>query len=168
MTQLMPHNDIQIAAGNSARPSWDHSDSSSPSRCTPAWPRPGPCRPGQVRMAGGHHALPHIHAESEIQVCVVRGKIASLVGPDLTPILHGPGSLLYIAPGVEHVGVNVDAREPAELVEFRTDPAFNKDVVPITGLNALAETRVTQLRREYILGRCDEQLAIPSVNAVTR
>ena len=61
-----------------------------------------------------------------------------------------------------------DPHEPAELVEFRTDPAFNKDVVPITGFDALAEARVTQLRREYLLGRCDKQLAIPSVNAVTR
>jgi len=123
---------------------------------------------GKVRMAGGHHALAHIHADSEIQVYVVRGRIASLTGPDMTPIVHGPGSFVYIAPGVEHVGVNLDPYEPAELVEFRTDPAFNKDVVPLPSLDAFAEARVTELRREYLLGRCHERLAAPSVHAFTR
>ncbi|MEV7042840.1 hypothetical protein [Amycolatopsis sp. NPDC051061] len=168
MTQLMPHNDIQIAVGKFGEavigPQRQQLTVAVHSGMAPI----RTLSSGTVRMAGGHHALPHIHAESEIQVYVVRGRIASLVGPDLTPLLHGPGSLLYIAPGLEHVGVNLDPYEPADLVEFCTDPAFNADVIRIDGLDALAETRVTDLRREYLLGRCDEQLATPSVHAVTR
>ena len=119
-------------------------------------------------MPGGHRRATAHPRRLRIQVYVISGRIASLVGPDMTPTLHGPGSLIYIAPGVEHVGVNLDPHEPAKLVEFRTDPKFNEDVVPITRFDALTETRVTQLRRQYLLGRCDEQLANPSVNAVTR
>ncbi len=168
MTQLVPHNDIQIAAGELGEavmgPQRQRLTVAVHSGLAPI----RTLSSGTVQMVGGHHALPHIHAEAEIQVYVVRGKIASLVGPDLTPILLGPGSLLYIGPGVEHLGVNLDPYEPADLVEFRTDPAFNADVVRISGLDALAENRVTHLRREYLLGRCDEQLATPSVLAVTR
>lgn len=168
MTQLMPHTDIQIAAGELGEavmgPQRQQLTVAVHSGLAPV----RALSSGTVRMPGGHHALAHIHAESEIQVYVVRGRIASLVGPDLTPILHGPGSLLYIAPGVEHVGVNLDPYEPADLVEFRTDAAFNDDVVNLPGLDPLAETRVTQLRRDYLLGRCDQQLATPSVHAVTR
>ncbi|SEB46061.1 Uncharacterized protein, RmlC-like cupin domain [Amycolatopsis tolypomycina] len=168
MTQLKPHNDIQIATGQLGEPVMGPQRQQLTVAVHSGLAPIRTLSSGFVRMPGGHHALAHIHAESEIQVYVVRGRIASLVGPDMTPTLHGPGSLVYIAPGVEHVGVNLDPHEPAELVEFRTDPAFNTDVVPITGLDALAETRVTQLRREYLLGRCDKQLAIPSVHAVTR
>lgn len=168
MTQLMSHNDIQIATGELGEPVMGPQRQQLTVAVHSGLAPIRTLSSGTVRMAGGHHALPHIHAEAEIQVYVVRGRIASLVGADLTPLLHGPGSLLYIAPGVEHVGVNLDPYEPADLVEFRTDPAFNKDVVPLSGLDALAEARVTELRREYLLGRCDEQLAIPSVHAVTR
>ncbi|MCR6488269.1 hypothetical protein M8542_36110 [Amycolatopsis sp. OK19-0408] len=168
MTQLISHRDIRIATGGLGEavmgPQRQQLTVAVHSGLAPI----RNLSSGTVRMPGGHHALAHIHAESEIQVYVVCGRIASLVGPDLTPLLHAPGSLLYIAPGVEHVGVNLDPYEPADLVEFRTDPAFNADVVNVPGLDALAETRVTQLRRDYLLGRCDEQLAVPSVHAVTR
>ncbi|OXM59525.1 hypothetical protein CF165_47140 [Amycolatopsis vastitatis] len=164
----MPHNDIQIATGQLGEPAMGPQRQQLTVAVHSGLAPIRTLSSGTVRMAGGHHALAHIHADSEIQVYVVRGRIASLTGPDLTPIVHGPGSFVYIAPGVEHVGVNLDPYEPAELVEFRTDPAFNKDVVPLSGLDALAESRVTQLRREYLLGRCDEQLAVPSVHAVTR
>jgi uncharacterized RmlC-like cupin family protein len=168
MTQLMPRKDIQIAAGELGEPVMGPQRQQLTVAVHSGLAPIRTLSSGTVHMAGGHHALPHIHAESEIQVYVVRGKIASLVGPELTPLLHGPGSLLFIAAGMEHAGVNLDPYEPADLVEFRTDPAFNADVVRSPGLDALAETRVTELRREYLLGRCDEQLAVPSVHAVTR
>lgn len=168
VTQLKPRNDIQIATGQLGEPVMGPQRQQLTVAVHSGLAPIRTLSSGTVRMPGGHHALPHIHAESEIQVYVVRGRIASLVGPDLTPLLHGPGSLLYIAPGLEHAGVNLDPYEAAELVEFRTDPAFNADVVRIGDLDALAETRVADLRREYLLGRCDEQLATPSVHAVTR
>jgi len=168
MTQLLSHRDIRIATGELGEavmgPQRQQLTVAVHSGLAPI----RTLSSGTVRMAGGHHALPHIHAESEIQVYVVRGRIASLVGPDLTPILHGPGSLVYIAPGVEHTGVNLDPHEPADLIEVRTDPAFNADLVRLPDLDALTETRVAQLRRDYVLGRYHEQLATPSVHAVTR
>jgi uncharacterized RmlC-like cupin family protein len=117
MTQVKPHNDIRIATGKLGEPVMGPQRQQLTVAVHSGLAPIRSLSSGFVRMPGGHHALPHIHADSEIQVYVVRGRIASLVGPDMTPTLHGPGSLIYIAPGVEHVGVNLDPYEPAELVD---------------------------------------------------
>jgi len=72
---------------------------------------------GVVRMPGGHHAEAHIHATSAITVCVSRGMIASLIGEEMTPRVHAPGSILYIGPGIPHLGVNLNppTTAPAQL-----------------------------------------------------
>jgi uncharacterized RmlC-like cupin family protein len=71
----------------------------------------------------------HYHADSEIIVMCLRGRAATLIGPQLTPYLHGPGEFLYVPEGVVHVAVNLSDTDELHAVEMRTDPGFNDDVV---------------------------------------
>lgn len=123
---------------------------------------------GMVRMEGAHHAAPHIHEHSPILVFVHKGMIASLVGEQLRPMLHAPGSVLWIAPGVLHLGVNLDPTAPAALLEARTDPDFNRDVVRRPDLDDLVAERVADLQRRYAAGQLDDQLTEPTVHIVDR
>lgn len=120
---------------------------------------------GVVRMVGGHHALPHIHEHSEITVLVVSGMVASLAGDDLEEMfLHAPGSIMYIGPGVPHVGINLDPDTEATVFEVRTDRAFNDDVVRLPELDAIAAARVDQLQRDFELGMLTDQLDAPTAS----
>ncbi|MBO0881287.1 MAG: cupin domain-containing protein, partial [Mycobacterium sp.] len=84
---------------------------------------------GTVRMAPGAVSKAHFHAHSEIVVMCLRGHAATLIGPQLTPYLHGPGEFIYIPEGIVHVAVNLSDAEELRAVEMRTDPGFNDDVV---------------------------------------
>lgn len=120
---------------------------------------------GIVRMPGGHHALPHVHVDSEIMIFVVSGMAASLVGHQLDEVFfHAPGSVMYIGPGVPHVGVNLSHDIEVEVFEVRTDRAFNDDVVRLPELDQIAAHRSAQLRSEVTLGHFDEQLRVPVVS----
>ncbi|SFW12806.1 hypothetical protein [Amycolatopsis australiensis] len=123
---------------------------------------------GMVRMEGAHHAAPHIHEHSPIIVFVHQGMIASLVGEELEPLLHAPGSVLWIAPGVPHIGCNLDPVNPAVVLEARTDEAFNADVVRRPDLDARVAERVADLQRRYAAGQLDDQLTRPTVHIVSR
>ncbi|MEV6832058.1 hypothetical protein [Amycolatopsis sp. NPDC051102] len=123
---------------------------------------------GLVRMEGAHHAAPHIHEASPILVYVHSGMIASLVGEALEPLFHAPGSILWVGPGVVHLGLNLDPVTPAELLEARTDPAFNVDVHRRPDLDALVAERVADLQRRYAAGQLDDQLTGPTVHIVSR
>ncbi|HET6285827.1 MAG TPA: hypothetical protein VFG15_03620 [Amycolatopsis sp.] len=117
---------------------------------------------GVVRMPGYHHALPHLHARSEIAIYVAYGLVASLVGPELEhTFLHSPHSIMMIGKNVPHIGVNLSP-EVAMVFEARTDPAFNADVERLPYLDALAEARVAQVQRDYSLGRFHDQLKTAS------
>ena len=123
---------------------------------------------GMVKMNGGHHAVAHIHERTPILVFVHTGMIALLVGEELKPYLHAPGSVLWIAPGIPHLGVNLDPVATASLLEARTDPDFNKDVVRRPDLDALVAERAADLQRRYASGDLDDQLTTPSVHIVDR
>lgn len=123
---------------------------------------------GMVKMEGAHHAVPHIHEHSPILVFVHKGMIASLVGDRMEPLLHAPGSVVWIAAGVPHVGLNLDPVLPAELIEARTDEHFNRDVVRRPDLDALVAERAAELQLQYARGVLDEQLSGPSVHIVSR
>jgi uncharacterized RmlC-like cupin family protein len=84
---------------------------------------------GMVRMPPGAVSKAHYHARSEIVVMCLRGRAATLIGPQLTPYLHGPGEFIYVPEGVVHVAVNLSDTEELHAVETRTDPGFNDDVV---------------------------------------
>lgn len=82
-----------------------------------------------VYMPPGRFARPHLHEKSEIIVIVVEGYAASLVGPQLKPVLHGPGEFIFIPDGIVHVAVNLSTKYRLIAFETRTDPQFNEDVI---------------------------------------
>ncbi|GAB3167559.1 hypothetical protein GCM10027258_93080 [Amycolatopsis stemonae] len=123
---------------------------------------------GLVRMEGAHHAVAHIHRRSPILVFVHAGMIASLVGEELKPLLHAPGSVIWIDARVPHLGLNLDAVTPAALLEARTDPFFNRDVKRLPELDALVTDRVADLQRRYAAGELNDQLTKPSVHIISR
>jgi uncharacterized RmlC-like cupin family protein len=132
---------------------------------------------GLVRMPGGHESLPHVHEHSEIIVHIVRGLAASLVGETMTPVLHTPGSLIYIADGIPHAALNLypHTTDPAQqevsvctACETRTDKAFNDDVLLRPDLDELVAEQAARLRAEFRRGLLDARLDGPRVNVVTR
>ncbi|MFI5537707.1 cupin domain-containing protein [Nocardia sp. NPDC051900] len=102
---------------------------------------------GMVNMAPGAMSKAHYHAHSEIVVVCLRGRAATLIGPELTPYFHGPGEFIYIPDGVVHVAVNLDDAEDLVAVEMRTDPLFNDDVVLTPEYDARVPEAVARLRR---------------------
>jgi len=117
---------------------------------------------GIVRIAAGGHAMPHAHARSETVLFIVAGVAATLAGDRLERVvLHAPGSVLYIGPGIPHAAVNLCAADEVTALEARTEPRFD-DVVPLPELADLAVSRIAEVRRHYAAGEFDEQLAIPT------
>lgn len=121
---------------------------------------------GVGEMPGGHNAYPHFHRDSPIVVFIHKGHAATLVGEDMVPVLHAPGSVCHILKGIPHIGVNLDVREPVDLFEVRTDPLFNSDVVPRPDLEELVAQRVAELQRDFAAGRFAAELARRSAHVV--
>ncbi|WP_227984376.1 cupin domain-containing protein [Nocardia spumae] len=103
---------------------------------------------GMVDMPPGKVALAHYHDHSETIVICLSGRAATLVGPDLTPHIHGPGEFLYIPPGVVHVAVNLSETEPLSALDIRTDPKFSEDLILLPEFDAAATEIAERLRRE--------------------
>ncbi len=101
---------------------------------------------GMVNMPAGKVSAAHYHANSEIIVVCMHGRAATLIGPELTPHLHGPGEFIYIPAGVVHVAVNLSETDDLVAVEMRTDPMFNDDVVLTPEHDAHVADVVAQLR----------------------
>jgi uncharacterized RmlC-like cupin family protein len=123
---------------------------------------------GVVRMAGHHAAKAHLHAESAITVYMptnVYG-IVSLVGPELLPIPHAPGSVIYIGAGIPHAGYNLGAAE-VELFECRTDKSFNTDTMPLPDLEPLLAERIAKIRSDHAQGLLDAHLHQRTVHVLT-
>ncbi|WP_158886140.1 cupin domain-containing protein [Amycolatopsis anabasis] len=114
---------------------------------------------GVVRMPGGHSTQAHEHAESEIVVYVHQGIAASLCGEEMEPVLHWPGSVIWIPPGVPHAALNLEPEEEVAAFEARTDQTFGDDTVLRPDLDDLVAERVRQLRRDYALGQLSIDLA---------
>jgi uncharacterized RmlC-like cupin family protein len=102
-----------------------------------------------VNMAPGKVASAHFHAHSETIVMCLRGWAATLIGPDLTPHVHGPGEFLYVPEGVVHVAVNLSATDDLVAVDIRTDPLFSDDLVLVPEFDAQAAGIAAALRREF-------------------
>ena len=124
---------------------------------------------GIVRIAAGGHARPHTHARSETVLHIVAGVAATLAGDRLERVVvHAPGSVLYIGPGIPHAAVNLSAEGVVTALEARTEPRFD-DVVPLPELDDLAVSRIAEVGRQYAAGEFEELLAAPtSAMIVTR
>ncbi|MBY5827912.1 cupin domain-containing protein [Rhizobium leguminosarum] len=108
-----------------------------------------------VFMPPGRIARPHFHARSDIIVMVLEGFAASLIGPDLEPVFHGPGEFIYIPEGVVHVAVNLSTQSRLIAVEARTDPKFNEDVVLSSEYDERASEIVADLHRMFASGELE-------------
>jgi uncharacterized RmlC-like cupin family protein len=104
-----------------------------------------------VNMAPGKVALAHYHAHSETVVVCLTGRAVTLVGPELTPYVHGPGEFLYIPEGVVHVAVNLSDTEGLVALDIRTDPLFSHDLILTPEFDELAATVAARLRLEFAL-----------------
>jgi uncharacterized RmlC-like cupin family protein len=104
---------------------------------------------GLVHMPPGKASKAHYHAHSEIVVVCLRGTAATLVGPQLTPHIHGPGEFIFIPEGVVHVAVNLSDTEELVAVEMRTDPNFDDDVVLTPEYEPAVPEVVAMLRHSY-------------------
>lgn len=105
-----------------------------------------------VYMPPGRIARAHLHAENDIIVTVLEGYAASLIGPDLEPVFHGPGESIFIPEGVMHVAVNLSTTNRLIAHEVRTDPTLNDDVVPLPEYEEEAAKIATKLHRQYTDG----------------
>ncbi|HSX33750.1 MAG TPA: cupin domain-containing protein [Candidatus Saccharimonadales bacterium] len=105
-----------------------------------------------VYMPPGRMARPHLHEHNDIIVIVIEGYAASLVGPELEPVFHGPGEFIFIPEGVAHVAVNLSTKERLIAIEVRTDPKFNEDVVTLPEHDQKTAQVVAQLHKQYAAG----------------
>jgi|GEM_PF-2833870 len=111
-----------------------------------------------VVMPPGRIARPHLHAYSDIIVVVIEGFAASLIGPELKPIFHGPGEFIFIPAGVMHVAVNLSTARRLIAIETRTDPNFNEDVVVTPQHDEQTKAVVAELHKKF----ADGTLEVPA------
>jgi len=108
-----------------------------------------------VFMPPGRIARPHLHAKNDIIVVVIEGYAASLIGPELTPVFHGPGEFIFIPEGVMHVAVNLSTTQRLIAIEVRTDPKFNEDVVLTPEYDEKTAKVVAELQEGYAAGELE-------------
>lgn len=82
-----------------------------------------------VVMPPGKTSKAHLHKNNEIIVIVIEGYAATLIGPEMEPVFHGPGEFIFIPDGIIHAAVNLSTEHRLVAIEVRTDPKFNEDVV---------------------------------------
>jgi uncharacterized RmlC-like cupin family protein len=104
---------------------------------------------GAVHMPPGGVSKAHVHAETEIIIAVLAGHAATVVWEDGVPrpLLHGPGEMCYVPAGQPHCAVNLSPDHGVLAMEFRTDPAFNDDVVLLPELEEQVLAVTAELRR---------------------
>ena len=107
---------------------------------------------GMVVMPPCRSSKAHLHHHSEIIVICIEGCAATLVGPEMKPILHGPGEFIYIPEGMVHAAVNLSSENRLIAIEVRTDPQFNEDVVLAPELDAEVEKIAAELRNRFANG----------------
>jgi|GEM_PF-1839602 len=107
---------------------------------------------GLIVMPPKKMAKAHIHKNNEIVLFVLEGWGAALVGPNLEPIFHGPGDFFYFPAGVEHLGINLSDTQRLVLIEIRTDPKFNEDLVLLPELQAKAQDIAKDLWQKFKAG----------------
>jgi uncharacterized RmlC-like cupin family protein len=105
-----------------------------------------------ILMPPGSTSQAHLHQDTEIIVVCIEGFAATLIGPELEPVFHGPGEFIFIPEGVLHVAVNLSNTERAVGMEVRTDPQLDVDVVCTPEYETRAEEIAAQLRSRYASG----------------
>lgn len=100
-----------------------------------------------VLMPPAHVAGAHLHRAHEVQVMVLKGFAATLLGDNLAPLVHGAGDPICVPPGTTHAAVNLSSTQWLLAVETISDP-YSADVRPLPHLNAQVEDTARQLRRE--------------------
>lgn len=106
-----------------------------------------------VVMPPGARAKAHLHNEHELIVVCVEGHAATLVGPEMKPLFHGPGDFLFVPPGVEHIAVNLSQTDRLVAFEIRTDPHFNEDVEMTPHLEEYGQKVVDDLYDKIAKGK---------------
>jgi uncharacterized RmlC-like cupin family protein len=107
---------------------------------------------GMVFMPPGRIARPHYHVKTDMIVVVIEGYAASLVGPDLEPVYHGPGEFIFIPEGIVHAAVNLSTTHRLIAIEMRTDPSFNDDVIHTPENDARTGEIADRLHKQYVEG----------------
>lgn len=102
-----------------------------------------------VHMPPARISRPHYHAQNEIIVVCIEGYAATLIGPEQTPVFHGPGEFIYIPEGVIHTAVNLSTSNRLIAFETRTDPAFNEDVVMSPEVSDRAQAVASELQAKF-------------------
>ncbi|HJQ08684.1 MAG TPA: cupin domain-containing protein [Candidatus Saccharimonadales bacterium] len=105
-----------------------------------------------VFMPPGRIAKAHLHAKTDIIVVVIEGYAATLIGPEMEPVFHGPGEFIFIPEGVLHVAVNLSSSERLIAIEMRTDPKLNEDVIVTPEYDEKAMQVVAALQEKYAAG----------------
>ena len=108
-----------------------------------------------VHMPPGRVSRPHYHDHNEIIVVCIEGYAATLVGPEQTPVFHGPGEFIYIPEGVIHTAVNLSKDNRLIAFETRTDPMFNEDVVMSPEVVETAAKAAAELQEKFAKGELD-------------
>lgn len=106
-----------------------------------------------VVMPPGAKAKTHLHNKHELIVVCVEGHAATLVGPEMKPLFHGPGDFLFVPPGVEHTAVNLSTTDRLVAFEIRTDPHFNEDIEMSPHLEGQAQKVIDDLRAKIAAGK---------------
>ena len=94
----------------------------------------------------------HMHPTSETILFMLEGWGATLVGPELKPIFHGPGDFVYIPAGTMHIGFNLSKTHRAVLTETRSHRHFNHDVELLPEHEAKALVIIHDLQDQFEAG----------------
>lgn len=99
-------------------------------------------RPRQAHM----HGVP-------VFIIPVSGLCVTLAGPDMDVYVHAPGSVMEIAAGVPHVGVNLDPDVPVVAHKLSVSPDIKADTHRLPEYDALVEHRTRQVHDLYRQGK---------------
>ncbi|MEV4734658.1 hypothetical protein [Saccharopolyspora sp. NPDC049426] len=100
-----------------------------------------------VLMPPGHSAGAHLHRAHEVQVMVLKGVAATLLGETLEPLVHAAGEPICVPPGHIHAAVNLSSTRWLMAIETFSDP-HSRDVATLPHLDGLVNEVASRLRRE--------------------
>lgn len=84
-----------------------------------------------VIIPPGGSATPHYHRDYETAIYLLKGKVETRYGKDLSKsIINEAGDFLFIPPGVPHQPFNLSDTEVAQAIVARNDPNEQENVVP--------------------------------------
>lgn len=91
----------------------------------------------------------HFHPTSETILFILEGLVATLVGPKLKPVFHGPGDFVFIPENTIHIGVNLSSTHRAVVIETRSHKHFTHDVHLLPELEAKAQKVIDKLLKQF-------------------